>query len=125
MEEAEQLLTIINDTCKRFGLTISFKKTKTQVFHNKEMCEQESHFCIDENVIDNVKKFVYLDKELSVESKHNSIELQISKAMAKFNEFRTVFSDRYVNMGTESFLNHVQECDSYTPHKHGYQMKLN
>ena len=59
IEEAEQLLTIINDTCRRFGLLISFKKTKTQVFHNKEMCEQESLFCIDGNVIDNVKEFVY------------------------------------------------------------------
>ena len=28
VEEAEKLLTIINETCKRFGLTISFEKTK-------------------------------------------------------------------------------------------------
>ena len=60
------------------------------------MCKQESLFCIDENVIDNVKEFVYLGKEFLVESKHNSVELQISKAMAKFNEFCTVFSDRYM-----------------------------
>ena len=103
-EEAEQLLTIINDTCKRFGLTISFKKTKTQVFHNIKLSEQESLFSIDGNIIDNVKEFVYLCKEFSVESKHNSVELQISKAMAKFNEYRTVFSDRYVNMSTKRKL---------------------
>ena len=87
VEEAEQLLTIINDTRKRFGLSISFKKTKTQVFQNKEMCEQESLFCIDGNVIDNVKELVYLGKEFSVESKHNSVQLQISKAMANSMSF--------------------------------------
>ena len=103
-EEAEQLLIIINDTCKRFGLTISFKKTKTQVFNNKEMSEIESLFSIDGNVIENEKEFVYLGKEFSVETKHNSVELQISKAMAKFNEYRTVFSDRYVHMGTKRKL---------------------
>ena len=89
-EEAEQLLIIINDTCKRFGLTISFKKTKTQVFNNKEMSEIESLFSIDGNVIENEKEFVYLGKEFSVETKHNSVELQISKAMAKFNEYDAV-----------------------------------
>ena len=55
------------------------------MFHNKEMCEQESLFCIDGNVTDNMKEFVYFVKEFLVESKHNSVELQISKAMAKFN----------------------------------------
>ena len=34
--EAQQLLTI-NDTCVRFGLNISFKKTKTQVFNDREL----------------------------------------------------------------------------------------
>ena len=32
IQEAERLLTIIHNTCKRFGLTISFNKTKTQAF---------------------------------------------------------------------------------------------
>ena len=34
VQEAVNLLTIINNTCNRFGLTISFKKTETQVFNN-------------------------------------------------------------------------------------------
>ena len=33
-----------------------------QVFHSKEMSEQESLFSIDGNVIDNVKEFVYIGK---------------------------------------------------------------
>ena len=31
VNEAKQILNIINDTCNRFGLTISFKKTKIHV----------------------------------------------------------------------------------------------
>lgn len=36
VSEAEQLLTIIN-MCKRFGMKISFKKTKTQVFNDEDL----------------------------------------------------------------------------------------
>ena len=40
ISEAEQLLNIINNTCNRFGLTISFKKTITQVFNNPELAKR-------------------------------------------------------------------------------------
>ena len=42
ISEAEQLLNIINTTCHRFGLSISFKKTKTQVFNNLELAKKPS-----------------------------------------------------------------------------------
>ena len=38
-EEAEKLLNIIDATCKRFGLNISYKKTKTQVFKYSTMTQ--------------------------------------------------------------------------------------
>lgn len=37
--EAKKLLNILTDTCKRFGLSISFKKTKTQVFNHEELAK--------------------------------------------------------------------------------------
>ena len=35
VDQAECLLDIINDTCLRYGLTMSFKKTQTQVFNSE------------------------------------------------------------------------------------------
>ena len=46
VDEAEQLLALINDTFKRFGLTISFEKTKTQVFNDEDLAEKSTLFNI-------------------------------------------------------------------------------
>ena len=43
VHEAERLLDFFNNTFLRFGLTIPFKKTKTQVFNSEEVAEQETH----------------------------------------------------------------------------------
>ena len=40
--DAEKIMNILNKTCLRFGLTISFSKTKTQVFNNKELALENS-----------------------------------------------------------------------------------
>ena len=49
VNEAKQILNIINDTCNSFGLTISFKKTKTQVFNNAELAKRALLFNIQGN----------------------------------------------------------------------------
>ena len=78
--EAKQLLTIINDTCLRFGLTISFKKTKTQVFNDNNLATEKSLFCIGNNVIENVREFVYLGHSMTTEEAGCFTEHRISKA---------------------------------------------
>ena len=65
VDEAEQLLTLINDTFKRFGLTISFEKTKTQVFNDEDLAEKSTLFNIGEQVIENVRKFTYLGQVIT------------------------------------------------------------
>ena len=42
IDEVQKLLHILNSTCKRYGLNISWKKTKTQVFNDpsKELAEK-------------------------------------------------------------------------------------
>ena len=105
-----QLLNIINNTCKWFGLSISFKKTKTQVFYNEEIGKKETLFSLDGNIIENVQKFVYLGKEVTTEQ-------QTSKATAKFNELHSVLTDHNVNiMATRTKLLEacVRSCLSYS-----------
>ena len=56
---------MINDTCNRFGPTILFKKTKTQVFNNAELAKEASLFNIQGNEIESVQTFTYLGHVIS------------------------------------------------------------
>ena len=60
VNDAEKILTILNDTCKRFGLTISFKKTKTRIFNDEDLAKRDTLINIGSEKIDNVQSFTYL-----------------------------------------------------------------
>ena len=87
-------MNILNDTCSRFGLTISFPKTKAQVFNNNELAKLPSLFSIGENGVDNVSEFTYLRQTISNTDQGNFINLGVSKAIGKFNEMRQVLTDQ-------------------------------
>ena len=98
--EAEKIMNILNNTCLRFGLTISFSKTKTQVFNNNELADLPFLFSVGENVIENVSEFTYLGQLFSNKDPGSYTELCISKAVGKFYEMKNVFKDHRINMGT-------------------------
>ena len=103
-EEAQKILSIINDTCKRFGLTLSFDKTKTQVFNNKVLADQETLFSIDGEVIENVKAFTYLGQVVTTIDNKDFTEYRISRANSKFNELRNALCDYNINLYTRKKL---------------------
>ena len=108
VKEAERLLSIINETCLRFGLNISFAKTKTQVFHNNELADKPSLLNIGDEVIENVKSFTYLGHQITTETNKTFTEHRIACAFAKFNELRGVLSDIHVNVRSRRKL--VESC---------------
>ena len=97
VQEAESILNILYTTCKRYGLNISFKKTKTQVFHDETLAAKTSLFKVNGKVIENVREFVYLGHVFSNQSESPSIEHRISRANAKFQQLREVLCDTKVN----------------------------
>ena len=108
VQEAEDLLNIINNTCNRFGLTISFKKTKTQIFNNADLAETESLFKIGNEAIENVQQFTYLGQVISNSKNTCFTEYRTARAIAKFNELRNIRTDRVVNMRTRKKL--LESC---------------
>ena len=98
--EAHTVLTILNDTCKRFGLNISFKKTKTQVFNNSELSSKTSLMKIGNEDIENVKDFTYLGQVFTNDSEKCFTEYRVTRAKAKFNELKDVLADPKVNRRT-------------------------
>ena len=65
VNDAEKILTILNGTCKRFGLTISFKKTKTQIFNDEDLAKRDTLINIGSEKIDNVQSFTYLGQVIT------------------------------------------------------------
>ena len=104
VSEAENLLHIINDTCLRFGLTISFKKTKTQVFNNNDIADKPSLFSIGDQKIENVQEFTYLGQLITTKENACFTDLRITRSIAKFNELRKVLTDTKINMRTRRKL---------------------
>ena len=74
IEEAETVLNILHSTCKRFGLNISFKKTKTQVFNDDILAAIPSLLKIEDNNIENVREFTYLGHVFSNQSANPTIK---------------------------------------------------
>ena len=108
MHEAEAILNILNDTCKRFGLNISFGKTKTQVFNNKDIVNTKSLFSIGDEIIENVSEFVYLGHLITNKEKGSFTELRVSRAVGKFHDMKKVLSDNSINMKTRKRL--IEAC---------------
>lgn len=100
VQEAETILNIIYATCKRYGLNVSVKKTKTQTFHNDALAAAPSLIKVDGNEIENVQEFVYLGHVFSNQSATPSIEHRISRANAKFQQMKEVLCDTKVNRHT-------------------------
>lgn len=100
VQEAEGVLYIIHTTCKQFGLSISFKKTKTQVFNNPELAELPTLFSIEGNIVENVKEFTYLGQLITTKETACFTDLRTTRATAKFNELRSMLCDTDVNLQT-------------------------
>ena len=98
--EAEQLLRIIHNTCKRFGLNISFGKTKTQVFNDNSMAARPSLITVNGHEIENVRQFEYLGHIFDNCSAASSTEHRKARASAKFHQFREVLCDIKINRKT-------------------------
>ena len=103
-EDAQTILNILNITCKRFGLTISFLKTKTQVFNNDDLAEHDSIIAVDGEPIENVKEFTYLGQVISTCKDSALTEYRIGRANAKFHEMRKVLCDFKINKRTRKKL---------------------
>ena len=108
VKEAEDLLNIINNTCNRFGLTISFKKTKTQVFNNDSLANNETLLKIGNEIIENVQEFTYLGLVIHNNNNADFTDHRTARATAKFNELRKILTDRAVNMKTRKKI--LESC---------------
>ena len=100
VDEAEKILKIICNTCKRFGLSVSFDKTKTQVFNDEKLASRSSLFTIEDYETENVQEFTYLGHVISNSEDICFTEHRVSRATAKFNELRNVLCDTDVNLKT-------------------------
>ena len=99
-EDACTILNIINDTCKRFGLTLSFKKTKTQVFNNNELANKDTLFSVEDVKIENVDEFVYLGQVITNNDSKCFTDHRVARANAKFHELREALCDFNINIRT-------------------------
>ena len=93
VEMVNECILMIFDS--RFGLTISFPRTNTQVFNNDELANLPSLFSIGENinVVENVSEFTYLGQTSAIKI----------KAVLQ-TEMRQVITDQKVNMTTGTKL---------------------
>ena len=86
--EAEKIMNILHETCYRFGLNISFQKTKTQVFNNEELANMPSLFAINGEVIENSRTLVNFP---AIKIKKTSLNYMYQKQFESLMK-----SDRYL-----------------------------
>ena len=99
IEQAQRILEIINDTCTRFGLTISFKKTKSMIFRDVEKSSCKSVIKIGDYDIENVMEFCYLGHTIYT-TDGTFTDLRRASALSKFHEMTSILKDGEINMPT-------------------------
>ena len=90
----------MNGVCKRFGLTISFKKTKVMQFNTTT---SGIRIKVDATVLENVCEFCYLGHTIFNDNR-NCNALRIAKATAKFCELSNVLRDHEVRQSIRKKL---------------------
>ncbi|XP_071941037.1 uncharacterized protein [Antedon mediterranea] len=100
VKESQQILTIICDTCRRYGLNVSLKKTKTHVFGEQHIAEKSSLLNINGVDIENVRDFVYLGHTITNREDGCFTDHRTSSAVGKFHELKEVLKDHDVYMKT-------------------------
>ena len=100
IEQAQDIIIIMNSVCKRFGLTISLKKTKVMQFHTST---SDTSTVVGETILENVSEFCYLGHTIFNNGK-KSTDLRIAKATAKFHELGNVFRDQDIHLSIRKKL---------------------
>ena len=103
VSELQSIVKIYDETFSRFGLTIATDKTKTMSFHVPE--EEMAKKCLvtlKGEPIENVRQFKYLGHMLSNENISSSafINHQIASAYSKWNELKSVLTDKRIFLTT-------------------------
>ena len=91
-----------------FQLHHFLQKTKTQVFNDPDLAEEQTLFSIGEEIIENVQQFTYLGQVISCTKKVSFTDYRTARATAKFNELRNILTDKKINMKTRKKL--LESC---------------
>ena len=83
----------MNNVCKRFGLSISFKKNKVIQFNTET---SDISIEVGDVILENVSEFCYLGHTIFNDGR-NSTDLRIAKATAKFHELGDVLRDQEIH----------------------------
>ena len=94
ISEAQEIVEIMNNVCKRFGLTISFSKTKVMQFSTDT---GHVNVVVEDNVLENVSEFCYLGHNI-FNGDDDFTGLRIARATAKFNELSSILRDQDIKL---------------------------
>ena len=109
LKELEEVINIYDKTFARFGLQMSYDKTKTMAFNvNDDIKTSKSLITVNGIKIENVQQFSYLGHLLSNDSNTSSFLTQrISAAYQKWNELKNVLTDKEIRLAVRMKLLHA------------------
>ena len=94
LSEAQEIIKIMNNVCKRFGITISFSKTKVMQFSTNT---EHVNVVVDNNILENVSEFCYLGHTI-FNSDNDFNGVRIARVIAKFNELSNILRDQDIHL---------------------------
>ena len=100
LSEAQEIIIIMNNVCKRFGLTISFNKTKVMQFSTDT---EQVNIVVDNTKLENVSEFCYLGHTI-FNNDDDFTGMRIARATAKFNELGNVLRDQEIHLSIRRHL---------------------